>query len=67
MPGGDPLATCTLPVGVVYLLTYLHKTAGVKPRPGAGGRAGGRATVESHGDSEIRLVRVFDFVDESQI
>ena len=22
MPGGDPLATCTLPVGVVYLLTY---------------------------------------------
>ncbi len=21
--GGDPLATCTLPVGVVYLLTYL--------------------------------------------
>jgi hypothetical protein len=23
MPGGDPLATCALPVGVVYLLTYL--------------------------------------------
>ena len=23
MPGGDPLATCTLPVGDVYLLTYL--------------------------------------------
>ena len=22
MPGGDPLATCALPVGVVYLLTY---------------------------------------------
>jgi len=24
MPGGDPLATCTLPVGDVYLLTYLR-------------------------------------------
>ena len=23
MPEGDPLATCTLPVGAVYLLTYL--------------------------------------------
>ena len=25
MPGGDPLATCTLPVGDVYLLTYLRR------------------------------------------
>jgi hypothetical protein len=24
MPGGGPLATCTLPVGDVYLLTYLQ-------------------------------------------
>ena len=23
MPGGIPLATCTLPIGVSYLLTYL--------------------------------------------
>ena len=23
MPGGVPLATCTLPVGMFYLLTYL--------------------------------------------
>ncbi len=34
MPGGDPLATCTLPVGDVYLLTYLRNayivTAGTR-------------------------------------
>ena len=33
MPGGDPLATCTLPVGVVYLLTYLLTTAAAAGRP----------------------------------
>ena len=31
MPGGDPLATCTLPVGDVYLLTYLHGADGRAP------------------------------------
>ena len=43
MPGGDPLATCTLPVGVVYLLTYLRAGWPAAP-PGYGpaGR-GGRA------------------------
>jgi len=40
MPGGDPLATCTLPVGVDYLLTYLlpagSRLPGQIPRvPGA--------------------------------
>jgi hypothetical protein len=28
MPGGDPLATCTLPVGDVYLLTTCSQLGG---------------------------------------
>jgi hypothetical protein len=27
MPGGIPLATCTLPVGMFYLLTYYYHRA----------------------------------------
>ena len=37
MPGGDPLATCTLPVGDVYLLTYLLVLENDKPTESAGG------------------------------
>ena len=52
MPGGDPLATCTLPVGDVYLLTYLgaHRDEGADGCRGATAREFGSAAKTEKGE-----------------